>query len=107
MKEVTNTVLTAVEAAFELQGSAGKEKPVFKYHPDSGLFMVRGTIDDLGVVKQVLTGLENPGRAAVVLEQGAEIRDALKKLQEEIAQLKAEVAELKKSAGKAGKTNEP
>ncbi len=94
-------VLTAIDTALAIQAPDAKEKPVIKYHPESGLLLVRGTEEQLGAVSQVLEQLTAPGVESPVLDatlHDGDLLETVARLEAELEKLKAEIAELKKKA---------
>ena len=48
------TILSAIEAGTQ----DGKVAPVLRYHRDSGLLIVRGTREQIAIVKDILSSLD-------------------------------------------------
>jgi hypothetical protein len=53
------TILTAIETGLSFTGEAARAKAVVRYHADSGILFVHGTLEQVGVVEQVLASLGN------------------------------------------------
>jgi hypothetical protein len=62
------TILTAIDAAFEL-GKDEQAPPTLKFHRESGLLFVRGTHDQVALVQQVLATLRNDVEARIAWQR--------------------------------------
>jgi hypothetical protein len=55
--QTPETILSATQVAMELSQET-EEKPVLRFHPESGLLLVKGTSQQIDAVEQVLRGIE-------------------------------------------------
>lgn len=69
------TLISAAEAALGIDDK-GEPTWVVKFHPDSGLLIVRGTPDDLAVASQVVTQLVSEKVAHEQIDRRREIADS-------------------------------
>jgi hypothetical protein len=51
------TILTAIDAALGMPGGEGVRPPTIKFHQESGLLLVRGSIDQLSIAQQIVEQL--------------------------------------------------
>lgn len=95
--EATGAVLKAIDVALGLDDPDAKEKPVVKYHAESGLMMVRATEEQLSVVSQIFTNLvfDTAGGSSVKLNPDPPLAKEIQDLKDEVDKLKAEIAKLK------------
>ncbi len=54
-------VLSAIDAAIGVAGGSG-EIPVIKYHPETGILIVKGTVDQTRLVEEVVLNIRNDRR---------------------------------------------
>jgi len=87
------TILTAIDAALEVDGSTKEEKPTIRFHADSSLLIVNGTLSQIDLVKSVIHQMEKN-------QQKGGAGNEIEELKKQISALQAEVGELKKSLKK-------
>ncbi|MBI4602512.1 MAG: hypothetical protein HY721_11185 [Planctomycetes bacterium] len=97
------SILTAIDTALGIQVKEGAEKPAIKFHEDTGLLLVHGTLNQVNIVDDVVEALLSEYHDEGRRPAASELREALKRLEGEIEKLKAELAELKKGAPKESK----
>jgi hypothetical protein len=117
--EATASILQAIDTALTLDDPDSKDRPIVKFHTESGLMMVRATDEQISVVSQVLTNLSldgagagvrldpDPNSKAMVDKEIQDLREEIKKLAAEIAKLKAAVSKVDDSKVEERQPNKP
>lgn len=74
-----STILTAIDTGLAVASEEGVDKPVIRYHEDSGLLFVQGTPHQTNMVNEVLQRMENDvgrRRSAYILNSNSRGRSA-------------------------------
>jgi hypothetical protein len=87
-------VLTAIETGLRLQNQEPDQAPDLKFHPDSGLLFVRGTMAELRLVGSIVGRMMDDARAKSQSQQRREREAAMRGIAMKDAQLEVQIREV-------------